>query len=147
MHLHCTVVVHQVHKLSVEWGSTNTGWQINVHHVKKRIFCIHLKCKVEHNGIRHFWLKWVGHLWLNGWDIMVKWVTVLGDTLQKSDGPQGNILSDHCMNSWPVATWHDLKNNYNPSLPWSYTCRCTSNFISICKELTTKILPALWLTM
>ena len=61
---------------------------------------------------------WVGHLWLNGWGIMTKRVTIWGDVLQKSAGPQGNILSDHCMKSW---VWKTI-------IQWSYTSRCTSNF-------------------
>ena len=32
----------------VEWGSTSTGWHINVHHVKYLY-----KCEVKHNGDMH----------------------------------------------------------------------------------------------
>ena len=63
--------------LYVEWGSTNTGWHINVHYVN--FFLNTQKYKVKHNRdmgmerlqlkwVRHLWLKWVGHLWLNGWE-------------------------------------------------------------------------------
>ena len=47
--------------LSVEWGSTNTGWHIDVHHVKN---FAHTRCEVGHN-----WDMGMGHLWLNGWGI------------------------------------------------------------------------------
>ena len=62
-------------KLCVEWGSTNTGWHIDIHHVKN--FFTHMKCEVKHNGdmgMGHLWLimggafrvwlwlKWVGQL-------------------------------------------------------------------------------------
>ena len=40
----------------VEWGSTNTGWYINAHHVKN---CTHMKYEVKHNGDMG-----MGHLWL-----------------------------------------------------------------------------------
>ena len=49
------------HIFYVEWGSTNTGWHIDVHHVKT---LTHIKCEVRHN-----WDMGMGHLWLNGWDI------------------------------------------------------------------------------
>jgi len=32
----------------------------------------HMKWEVIHNGdmeMRHLWIKWMGHLWLNGWSI------------------------------------------------------------------------------
>ena len=48
-------------KLCVEWGSTNTGRHIDIHHVK---LCTHMKCEVRHNLDMG-----MGHLWLNGWDI------------------------------------------------------------------------------
>ena len=58
--------------LWIEWRSTNTGWHINVHHVK--YFWTHMKCEVKHNGDMGMgclwlkmggalWLKWVGQLW------------------------------------------------------------------------------------
>jgi len=48
--------------LCVKWGNSNTGWHINVHHVK---LCTHMKCEVKHN-----WHMGKGHLWLNGWAFM-----------------------------------------------------------------------------
>ena len=48
-----------VSKLFVEWGSTNTGWHINVHHVNN--------FAMEHlwvNGWGIYGLKLVGQLWL-----------------------------------------------------------------------------------
>ena len=53
-------------ELCVEWGSPNTSWHINVHHVKN----LHtLKCEVEHNGdmgMGHLWLLMGGALSPNG---------------------------------------------------------------------------------
>ena len=50
-----------VKKLCVEWESTNTGWHINVHHVK---IGTHIKCEVNHNGDME-----MGIYKLNGWVI------------------------------------------------------------------------------
>ena len=43
------------HRSCVKWGSTNTGWHINAHHVKK------LYTRGKHNGDMG-----MGHQW---WDI------------------------------------------------------------------------------
>ena len=88
--IHITViyhtVVHKQLKSCVEWGSTNTGWHINVYYVK---FPTHTSnVKLEHNGIwgwvingvngwgihgLNWWgihsLNWWGLHGLNGWDI------------------------------------------------------------------------------
>ena len=45
----------------VKWGSTNTGWHINAHHVKN---CTHMTCEVQHNGdmgMGHLCLIMGGH--------------------------------------------------------------------------------------
>ena len=106
MNLGCTCMFRSC----VEWGSTNTRWHINVHHVK-----ICTQCEVKHNGdmgMGHLWLIWVGNLWLNGWGIYdlrvwlwLKWVGQLWQSkllfrleiCSKNAGLQGSTLSYHCM--------------------------------------------------
>ena len=59
-------------------GSTNTGWHIDVHHVKT---FAHPRCEVGHN-----WDMEMGHLWLNGWGIydlrVWLWLKLVGQLWQ-----------------------------------------------------------------
>ena len=75
--------------MSIEWGSTNTSWHIDVHHVKNNISA-HTKCEVKHNGDMG-----MGHL--NGWGSYGKSELLLGGCAQKNGGLQGSTLSDHHM--------------------------------------------------
>ena len=47
---------HLLHGSCVKWGSTNTGWHIDVHHVRNLYTQM---CEVKHNGDMG-----MGHLWL-----------------------------------------------------------------------------------
>ena len=42
----------------VKWESTNTGWHIDVHHVKT--LCTYIKGDMR---MGHSWVKWMGLLW------------------------------------------------------------------------------------
>ena len=50
LRVHISMPPHSLKMLwsCVEWESTNIGWHINVHRVKKN--CTHMKCEVKHNG-------------------------------------------------------------------------------------------------
>ena len=45
--------------MCVKWGSTNTSWHINVHHMKNLHTHEVIKCEVKDKGMG------MGHLWLN----------------------------------------------------------------------------------
>ena len=88
-------------------------------------------------------IKWVGHLFITY--RVGHYGKVNYCTLKKSAGLQGNTLSDHRMNSWPMTTWHDQKNNY--TLVYHEATHVDIQAISLCKEVISQILPALWLNV
>ena len=77
------LIVRCTFELCVEWGSTNTGWHIDVHYVF--VFSAHTY-KI---WMGHSWLLWVGQLWQSE-------LWFLGDMLQKH-WSSGEYPSGHRM--------------------------------------------------
>ena len=80
--------------LCVEWGSTNTGWHINVHHMELFFFFFaHKLLSVKLNTMEI--LEW-GTYGLNEWDSQRQRKLFLEEICSKSTGLHGSSLPhDH----------------------------------------------------